>query len=35
MDLEEGASVVGLAVVDLEEEAAANLNGGESANGHV
>ena len=35
MDLAEGASVVGLAVIDLEEEAAANLNGREEENGHV
>ena len=35
MDLADGVSVVGLAVIDLEEEAAANLNGSGMENGHV
>jgi len=35
MDLADGDSVAGLAVIDLEEEAAANLNGRGEDNGHV
>lgn len=35
MDLAEGAWVVGLAVVDLQEEAAASMNGTGMENGHV
>ena len=35
MDLADGASVVGLAVIDLEVEAAANMNGAGTENGHV
>ena len=35
MDLADGVSVVGLAVIDLEEEAAANLNGTGMENVHV